>query len=116
MGDLKSQFAPAHELMLFAVKGKFEFHSSRPNSIYRCPRVGSNQIKHPNEKPVNLIAALVRDLTKAGDTVIDPFGGSFSTYKACIKEGRRCITYELHDEYFDLERSARTYNEVTLFQ
>jgi len=116
MGDLKSQFAPAHELMLFAVKGKFEFHSSRPNSIYRCPHVGSNQIKHPNEKPVNLIAALVRDLTKAGDTVIDPFGGSFSTYKACIKEGRRCITYELHDEYFDLERSARTYNEVTLFQ
>lgn len=63
MGDLKGEFAPQHELMLYATKGRFEFTSKRPKTVYRCNRVPAESLKHPNEKPVNLIAALIRDIT-----------------------------------------------------
>ena len=84
MGDLKGEFAPMHELMLYATKGRFEFTSKRPKTVYRCNRVPAESLKHPNEKPVNLIAALIRDITSPGELIIDPFGGSFSTFKALI--------------------------------
>ena len=54
---------------------------------------------HPNEKPVPLMSAIIRDITTKQDVIIDPFGGSFSTYKAAQKEGRQCISFELHDNY-----------------
>lgn len=115
MGDLKGEFAPQHELMLYATKGRFEFTSKRPKTVYRCARVNAEQQKHPNEKPINLMAAIIRDMTSAGETILDPFGGSFSTFKASVKEGRRCISFELHDKYFTLEKTASAYNEVSLF-
>jgi DNA modification methylase len=115
MGDLKGEFAPQHELMLYATKGRFEFTSNRPKTVYRCNRVPADGLKHPNEKPVNLIAAIVRDLTNKGDLVVDPFGGSFSTFKACYQEGRDCISFELHDEYIGLESYATMFNQKSLF-
>ena len=115
MGDLKGEFAPQHELMLYATKGRFEFASKRPKTVYRCNRVPAESLKHPNEKPVNLIAALIRDITSNGETIVDPFGGSFSTFKASVKEGRKCISFELHDEYFKLETNASAFGEVSLF-
>lgn len=101
MGDLNGEFAPAHELAIYATKGRREFTGTRPKTVYRCQRVNPNDLIHPNEKPVNLMAALVRDLTTKDELVLDPFGGSFSTYRACQKEGRRCISFELHDQYFE---------------
>ena len=101
MGDLNGEFAPAHELAIYATKGRHEFTGTRPKTVYRCQRVNPKDMIHPNEKPVNLMAALVRDLTTKDELVLDPFGGSFSTYRACQKEGRRCISFELHDGYFE---------------
>ena len=115
MGDLKGEFAPQHELMLYATKGRFEFSSTRPKTVYRCKRVMAEDLKHPNEKPVNLIAALVRDLTSKGDLVVDPFGGSFSTHKACYLEGRDCISFELHEGYIELKSYANSFNQQSLF-
>jgi len=56
------------------------------------------------KKPINLIAALIRDLTNKGDLILDPFAGSFSTFHAAVSEGRKCIAFELHDEYFKLSK------------
>jgi len=115
MGDLKGEFAPQHELMLYATKGRFEFTSKRPKTVYKCNRVSAESLKHPNEKPVNLICALIRDITRSGETIIDPFGGSFSTFKASVKEGRKCISFELHEEYFKLGANALLFGDVSLF-
>jgi len=51
---------------------------------------------HPTVKPVAMLADAIRDVTKRGAVVLDPFAGSGSTLVAAEKAGRRarCIEYE----------------------
>lgn len=103
MGDLKGEFAPQHELALYATKGRYQFKGKRPKTIYRCQRVDAETQIHPNEKPVHLMRAIIRDLTIEGETVYDPFAGSFATYKAALEERRAAVTSELSDHYIGLQ-------------
>lgn len=54
---------------------------------------------HPTMKPVKLMARLIRNSTREGETVLDPFGGSGSTLIACEQMRRRCYTAELDRGY-----------------
>jgi DNA modification methylase len=51
---------------------------------------------HPTVKPVAMLADAIRDVTKRGAIVLDPFAGSGSTLVAAEKTGRcaRCIEFE----------------------
>ncbi len=51
---------------------------------------------HPTVKPVAMITDAIKDCTKRGHIVLDPFAGSGSTLIACEKSGRaaRCIEFE----------------------
>jgi site-specific DNA-methyltransferase (adenine-specific) len=62
-------------------------------------------------KPINLMRAIVRDYSRPGDLVVDPFCGSGTTALACAQEGRRCITSEEKPEHFEIaqRRLARGY-------
>ena len=53
-------------------------------------------------KPVGLIVKLLRNSSKRGDVVLDPFGGSGSTLLACEEQKRTCYTMELAPEYCDV--------------
>lgn len=48
--------------------------------------------------------AIVRDYTKPGDLVVDPFCGGGTTALACAIEGRCCITSEMDPATFELAR------------
>jgi site-specific DNA-methyltransferase (adenine-specific) len=61
--------------------------------------------EHPTAKPVELVAALIRNSTRRGDLVLDPFAGSGSTLLACERLGRRCATVELDPRYTDVVRA-----------
>lgn len=52
MGDLRGDFAPCHENVIFATKGRFTFPGKRPKSVIRVQRVDASKLAHPNEKPV----------------------------------------------------------------
>lgn len=56
---------------------------------------------HPTQKPVRLLERLMALITDEGDVVLDPFAGSGSTIIAALNTGRKCIAYEIDDEYFD---------------
>jgi site-specific DNA-methyltransferase (adenine-specific) len=58
--------------------------------------------EHPTEKPINLMAEIIKDFTNAGETILDPFMGSGTTGLACAKLGRKFIGIELSEKYFDL--------------
>lgn len=62
----------------------------------------SANAEHPTIKPVGLMAYLIRNSTKEGDTVLDVFGGSGSTLMACEGMGRRCLSMELDPHYCDV--------------
>ena len=110
MGDVKSQFAPSHENIIFAVKGKFSFPGHRPKDLITHRKLPGNQMIHPTEKPVPLLADLITAVTKPGDLILDPFAGSGSTLVAAKKTGRRFVGIELDELYY--ERAQRRIEET----
>ncbi|MPM49568.1 DNA adenine methyltransferase YhdJ [bioreactor metagenome] len=110
MGDTKAQFAPTHENIIFAVKGKFSFPGHRPKDLITYQKLASSQMVHPTEKPVGLLANLITAVTKPGDLIVDPFAGSGSTLIAAHKTGRRFIGIELDDEHY--EKAQRRIEEA----
>lgn len=67
--------------------------------------LGSNRDEalamHPTVKPVALIADAIRDCSKRGDLVLDPFGGSGSTVIAAQMTGRLARLVEYDPLYCD---------------
>lgn len=69
-----------------------------------------NQNNHPTVKPTDLMAYLVRLVTQPNGTVLDPFNGSGSTGKACIRENFKYIGIDLSYNYLKIS-DARIKNE-----
>lgn len=59
-------------------------------------------ISHPTVKPLTLMRYLVRLVTPAGGTVLEPFAGSGATVEACMLEGFDCIAIEREADYLPL--------------
>jgi DNA modification methylase len=57
---------------------------------------------HPTVKPTALMQYLIKMITPKGGIVLDPFMGSGSTGKACIKDGFSFIGIEKEEEYFKI--------------
>jgi site-specific DNA-methyltransferase (adenine-specific) len=60
---------------------------------------------HPTVKPVALMRWLIRLVTKPGDVVLDPFGGSGTTGVAALAEGRRVILVERDPRFAEIIRA-----------
>lgn len=45
---------------------------------------------YPTQKPVSMMKKLIAQATKIGAWILDPFGGSGATLKACIETKRNC--------------------------
>ena len=62
-------------------------------------------------KPLGLMRAIVRDYSRPGDLIVDPFCGSGTTALAAASEGRRCITSEELPDHYEIARKriARGY-------
>jgi DNA modification methylase len=57
---------------------------------------------HPTVKPIPLVADAIRDCTRRGDIVLDPFVGSGSTILAAEKVGRLGYGIEIDPLYVDV--------------
>ena len=57
---------------------------------------------HPTQKPVGLIAEILKDFTKEDETILDCFGGSGSTLIACEQIDRTCYMIEYEAHYVDV--------------
>lgn len=57
---------------------------------------------HPTVKPIALVADAMRDCSRRGDIVLDPFLGSGTTILAAERVGRRAYGLELDPLYVDV--------------
>ena len=57
---------------------------------------------HPTQKPVGLIAEILKDFSKENDNIFDGFGGSGSTLMACEQTNRTCYMIEYEPHYVDV--------------
>ncbi len=58
--------------------------------------------EHPTMKPVTLVAKAILNSSRAGDLVLDLFGGSGTTLIAAEQTGRQCCMMELDPKYCDV--------------
>lgn len=100
MGDLSVPWKGSWELIWIFGQG---WHGSRDEGVLRGHLVVSWETRgrrHPHEKPVSLIAAL---LNKAPEgAVLDPFCGSGTTLLAAKNMGRKAIGIELDEKYCEI--------------
>lgn len=75
---------------------------------YQPPLVGNH---HPTVKPTDLMAYLCRLVTRPGGVVLDPFMGSGSTGKACMREGFQFVGIEREEPYLAIA-DARISSEM----
>jgi DNA modification methylase len=66
---------------------------------------------HPTMKPVELIERALVNSSKAGDVVVDLFGGSGSTLIGCERRGRTARLMEIDPRYGDV--IVRRWQEYT---
>ena len=73
-----------------------------PTNVWQMPRVRFKMKEyenHPTQKPLALVERIILASSNRGDTVLDPFAGSFSSGFACKKLKRSFFGFEISEEY-----------------
>jgi DNA modification methylase len=121
-----SFYRSKHELVFVYKVGRGEHlnafglgHTGRPRSnVWDYPGVsglGAGRAEalalHPTVKPVALVADAIRDCSRRGELVLDPFAGSGTTLIAAHTCGRLARVIELDPRYCDV--ILRRYQQLT---
>lgn len=72
-----------------------------PSTIFNEPKPDRSDL-HASQKPVNLIERMLKNSTRAGDIVVDGFGGSGSTLIAADRLGMCARLMELSPAFTDV--------------
>ena len=102
MGDLKGDFAPKVEFIIFAQKGRVLINGKRDPNIFKFNKTGNKL--HPTQKPVDLCEYLISKFSDESKIILDPFMGSGTTGVACKNLNRSFIGIEKDDKYFEIAR------------
>ena len=102
-----------YETALYAISGKPTWEGYAKGKKY-CPtdhidykaadEKSSGQGIIFGTKPLEILIPYIKVLTKRGDLILEPFGGSGSTAVAAIKMGRRCYINEKSPVYAEVIR------------
>ena len=125
LGDITSPWGPAHEVILFGVQEISKANRAknygvtaarlRKGSVLRVQRRQSGQtLRHPTEKPVELLRILIESSSTFGEIVLDPFVGSGATLEAARLEGRKAIGIEIEERYCEIA-ARRLAQEVLVY-
>lgn len=100
----RSRYKFQHEGIIYAhVDGEDDswFGDKSQSTVWQENKPTANRL-HPTMKPVERVLRSLRNSSKAGDLVVDLFGGSGSTLIAAEKLNRRAYLMELDPAYCDV--------------
>lgn len=104
-GDLKGGYAPQHEIVFYACKGRVLNRGKRLPDVIYADKIPSSKLIHPTEKNISMLSVFVNQHTDLCMTILDPFMGSGTTGVACANTGRKFIGIELDDHYFEVAKN-----------
>ena len=76
-----------------------------PGNVWEFARVRYRMDEyenHPTQKPVALLERIIRASSNVGDTVLDPFSGTFTTSFVAKQLNRKSIGIELQEDYIKI--------------
>jgi adenine-specific DNA-methyltransferase len=76
-----------------------------PGNVWTFPRVRYKMKEyenHPTQKPEALLERIISVSSNPGDTILDPFAGSFTTCAVAKRLGRKSIGIEVNEEYIKM--------------
>src|SRR5208283_6000367 len=82
MGDLQGSYAPKHEFLLYATKGRhiLRFPNGRDKDVWDVPiKFTGSHREHPNERPISWHLKPLLNSCPDNGIVVDPFMGSGTT-------------------------------------
>ena len=97
----RSEYHYKHEPILFGwIPGgkRHENNDRTRTSVWDCPRPKANR-QHPTMKPVELWERALKDGSRSGDVVYEPFSGSGTTIIAAEQLNRKCYAMEISPKY-----------------
>lgn len=96
-GSKKRFLSYRHEQAYLLAKGRPPLPKQPLADVINMPYSGNKL--HPTQKPVAVLAPLIRSFTLPGELVLDPFAGSGSTCATAVLTGRRYLGIELDPDY-----------------
>jgi DNA modification methylase len=98
IGDLKKTFATDFEVALVYNRGA-EIKGKRLGSVWNVGKDSASKYLHPTQKPVELFALGIENITNKNDKILDFFLGSGSTMVASHQLKRKCYGMEIDPKY-----------------
>jgi DNA modification methylase len=92
----------AREVLLGAVPDDEFYGPSNATDLWHLKKVCPQKMVHLTEKPVELAVRAIQYSSRAGQNVLDLFGGSGSTLIGAEQTGRRAYLMELDPLYCDV--------------
>lgn len=99
----RSDYNYKHEPILYGWNQQHNFYGKGKfkSSVWDIPKPQKSDL-HPTMKPIALVLECLLNSTKAGDNVLDVFGGSGTTLMACEQTERNCFMMEYEPHYIDV--------------
>jgi site-specific DNA-methyltransferase (adenine-specific) len=92
-----------HELIIAARwQGSFRSENRGCPDVVKVAPISSQKRLHPVDKPVALLAELLKPVLPEGGVVLDPFVGGGSTIIAAKQAGARAIGIETEERYLEI--------------
>jgi DNA modification methylase len=101
----RKDFMTAHEQCFYGWKEGAAHKFYGPNNvpdIWNVKKLHSSQMEHLTQKPTELAVRAMQYSSRAGETVLDLFGGSGSSLIAAEQTGRKAFLMELDPLYCDI--------------
>jgi DNA modification methylase len=101
----KKEVGKTAESIIYGWKeGTHRFYGENEFDVWEMPRKSTQKYIHPTEKPDWLPMRALRNSSKRGEIVLDPFAGSGSVMAAADKTGRSAYMIELDPKFADVIR------------
>ena len=91
----------SYESFIYGRKGSPKLFMPGRSNIFDYAGVPPSLNRHPTERPVALIADILRTFTWPGTNVLSPFLGSGNTIIAAQQLGLQCIGFDLSQQFHD---------------
>lgn len=116
-GGMGSLLRSQHEFVVMFKNGKAPHinnvelgkHGRYRTNVWEYPGANSfgptrdaDLAAHPTVKPTALVADAIRDCSKRGGLILDPFSGSGTTILAAERTGRRAAAIEIEPRFIDV--------------